>query len=118
VTTASIRRAEPDDLPAIAAIYAEYVERTVITFETAAPDAAGWRRRFDDVMARGLPFLVAVEAGDVVGYAYAGPWKDRAAYRYTAEDALYLAPGRRAEVSVERCSTPCWRRAPRPACAR
>ena len=92
MTTASIRRAEPDDLPAIAAIYAVYVERTVITFETAAPDAAAWRRRFDDVMARGLPFLVAAEAGDVVGYAYAGPWKDRAAYRCTVEDAIYLAP--------------------------
>jgi L-amino acid N-acyltransferase YncA/catechol 2,3-dioxygenase-like lactoylglutathione lyase family enzyme len=93
VSAASIRRAEPDDLPAVAAIYAQYVERTVVTFETAVPDAAAWRRRFDEVVARGLPFLVAVEAGRLVGYAYAGPWKERAAYRHTVESTIYLAPG-------------------------
>jgi L-amino acid N-acyltransferase YncA len=89
----SLRAAEAGDLPVVAAIYAPYVERTVITFETEPPDADAWAARFDAVAARGLPFLVAEAAGAVVGYAYAGPWKERAAYRHTVEDAIYLAPG-------------------------
>jgi len=89
----SVRAAEAGDLPAVAAIYAPYVERTVITFETEPPDAGAWAARFDAVTARGLPFLVAESGGAVVGYAYAGPWKERAAYRHTVEDAIYLAPG-------------------------
>ena len=89
----SVRAAEAGDLPAVAAIYAPYVERTVITFETESPDAGAWAARFDAVTARGLPFLVAESGGAVVGYAYAGPWKERAAYRHTVEDAIYLAPG-------------------------
>jgi L-amino acid N-acyltransferase YncA len=63
----SIRPARPVDLPAVAAIYAPYVEGSVITFETVAPDAAIWRTRFDGTAARGLPFLVAETAGRVVG---------------------------------------------------
>ena len=89
----SVRRADHDDLPAVAAIYAPYVERTVITFETEPPDVRAWAARFDAVAAGGLPFLVAEEGGAVVGYAYAGPWKERAACRHTVEDAIYLAPG-------------------------
>lgn len=89
----SVRRATPDDLSAVAAVYAPYVESSVATFETEPPDAAAWRARFDGVVARGLPFLVAESAGAVVGYAYAGPWKERAAYRQTVENAIYLAPG-------------------------
>ncbi len=88
----SVRAAARSDLPAIAAIYAPYVARTVITFETEPPDAATWAKRFDAVTARGLPFLVAESGGAVAGYAYAGPWKERAAYRYTVENAIYLDP--------------------------
>jgi phosphinothricin acetyltransferase len=86
-----VRVAEHGDLPAIAAIYAPYVERTVITFETEPPDVAAWAARLDAVAERGLPFLVAESEGDVVGYAYTGPWKERSAYRHTVEDAIYLA---------------------------
>lgn len=89
----SVRAAGRDDLPALAAIYTPYVARTVITFETEPPDGAAWAARFDAVTARGLPFLVAESDGEVVGYAYAAPWKERAAYRHTVEDAIYLAPG-------------------------
>ena len=89
----TVRWAGHDDLPVIAAIYAPYVERTVVTFETEPPDVAAWTGRFDAVAVRGLPFLVAEEGGGVVGYAYAGPWKERAAYRHTVEDAIYLSPG-------------------------
>jgi Acetyltransferase (GNAT) domain len=113
VSATSIRRAEPDDLPAVAAIYAQYVERTVVTFETAVPDAAAWRRRFDEVVARGLPFLVAVEAGRLVGYAYAGPWKERAAYRHTVESTDLPGPGGegpRNRLGTARCPARCLRR--------
>ena len=90
----SVRPAGPAALPAVAASYGPYAAGSVITFETEPPDAASWRERFDGVAARGLPFLVAqAETGDdVVGYAYAGPWKERAAYRHTVENAIYLAP--------------------------
>ena len=91
----SVRPAVPGDLAAVASIYGPYVEGSLITFETEPPDAAAWRERFDGVQERGLPFLVAESGGDVVGYAYAGPWKERAAYRHTVEDAIYLAPGAR-----------------------
>ena len=89
----SVRAADRDDLPAVAAIYAPYVAHTVITFETEPPDGAAWATRFDAVAERALPFLVAESGGEVVGYAYVGPWKERAAYRHTVEDAIYLAPG-------------------------
>ena len=89
----SVRAADRADLAAVAAIYAPYVAQTVITFETEPPDGTAWAARFDAVAARGLPFLVAEAGGEVVGYAYAGPWKERAAYRHTVEDAIYLAPG-------------------------
>jgi L-amino acid N-acyltransferase YncA len=88
----TVRVAVPGDLAAVAAIYRPYVESSVITFETDPPDAAAWRERFDAVTARGLPFLVAESDGVVVGYAYTGPWKERAAYRHTAENAIYLSP--------------------------
>jgi phosphinothricin acetyltransferase len=65
----------------------------VITFETEPPDVAAWAARFDAVVERGLPFLVAESDGEVVGYACARPWKERAAYRHTVEDAIYLASG-------------------------
>lgn len=90
-----VRPAVPADLPAVAAIYGPYVERSVVSFETTPPDAATWRRRFDAVTGSGLPFLVADVEGAVVGYAYAGPWKEREAYRHTVENAVYLAPDAR-----------------------
>jgi len=90
-----VRPARPDDLPAVAAIYAPYVDGSVITFETVPPDLAAWRGRFDAVAERGLPFLVAEAGGEVMGYAYAGAWKERPAYRHTVENAIYLASGAR-----------------------
>ena len=91
----AVRAAGPADLPAVAAIYGPYVTGSVVTFETEPPDLATWRERFDALAGRGLPFLVAEAAGRVIGYAYAGPWKERAAYRSTVEDAIYLAPAAR-----------------------
>jgi L-amino acid N-acyltransferase YncA len=95
VSSPAVRPATVGDLDAVTAIYAPYVASSVITFETEAPDAAAWRTRFDAVVGRGLPFLVATSGSRVVGYAYAGPWKERAAYRHTVENAIYLAPDAR-----------------------
>jgi phosphinothricin acetyltransferase len=89
-----IRTATHDDAEAIAAIYAPYVTDTVITFEEVVPAVAEWRRRIDNVIERGLPFLVADLGGEVAGYAYAGPWRTRPAYRHSVEDSIYLAPHR------------------------
>ncbi len=86
-----VRPARPADLAAVAAIYAPYVTDTVVTFELDPPTVAAWQERYDAVAAAGLPFLVAVVDGVVVGYAYASPWKPRPAYRHTAEVSIYLA---------------------------
>ncbi|MFD0689808.1 GNAT family N-acetyltransferase [Actinomadura fibrosa] len=91
---AIIRPAVPADLAAVAEIFAHYVTGTVITFEQSPPAVAEWRRRLDALAGRGLPFLVADVDGEVAGYAYAGPWRSKEAYRRTVEDSIYLAPDR------------------------
>jgi len=88
------RPAAPADLPAVAAIYAHYVTHTVATFEEIPPTVAQWRQRLDDLTDRGLPFLVADQAGEVAGFAYAAPWRPKPAYRHTVEDTIYLAHDR------------------------
>jgi phosphinothricin acetyltransferase len=93
VPEAVIRPAVPADLAAVAEIYTYYVSHTVITFEQTPPTVADWQRRLDDLGGRDLPFLVADLNGEVAGYAYAGPWRPKPAYRYTVEDSIYLAPG-------------------------
>lgn len=93
VPSVLVRAAEREDLPALAAIYAPYVTGSVTTFETEPPTAAVWEERFDAVVARGLPFLVLESTGEVVGYAYVKPWKERPAYRHTVENVIYLARG-------------------------
>ena len=87
-----IRLAEAADAPAIAAIYAGYVRDTVITFEIEpAPDAAEFGRRLANVGLR-WPWLVAEAAGQVLGYAYAGEHRSRAAYRWDVDAGIYLDP--------------------------
>jgi L-amino acid N-acyltransferase YncA len=80
------RPAEPTDLPAIAEIYAHYVASSVATFDETAP--SDWDQR----LARGLPFVVATTGTEVLGYSCASPWKPKHAYRFTVEDAVYVAP--------------------------
>ncbi|MGS2586224.1 N-acetyltransferase family protein [Streptomyces hebeiensis] len=87
-----IRDARPADLKAVGEIYAHYVHHTVVTFDESPPAGEEWRRRLDDLTGRGLPFLIAEVDADVVGYAYAAPWRPKPAYRYTVEDSIYLAP--------------------------
>lgn len=86
-----IRPSTADDLPAITAIYAWNVAHGTGTFELEAPDQAEMSRRRDDVLGKGLPWLVAERDGEVLGYAYANHFRPRRAYRFCLEDSIYLA---------------------------
>lgn len=87
-----LRPSTVDDLPAITAIYAHNVLHGTGTFELEAPDQAEMARRRDDVLGKGLPWLVAERDGQVLGYAYANHFRPRKAYRFCLEDSIYLAP--------------------------
>lgn len=87
-----IRPATPDDMAQVLAIYSYYVTRTAASFEEQVPSVAEMQRRREEVFARNLPYLIAEEDGEVLGYTYAGPWRPRSAYRYTVEDSIYVAP--------------------------
>ena len=90
--TITVRDATAADMAAVRAIYAYYVTRTAASFEEVPPDQAEMLRRHAKITGRGLPYLVAVEKGEVLGYCYAGPWRERSAYRYTVENSIYVAP--------------------------
>ncbi|MGH3302378.1 MAG: GNAT family N-acetyltransferase [Streptosporangiaceae bacterium] len=87
-----IRAVTAADLDEVAAIFAHYVTNSVVTFEVVPPAVAHWRRVRDDLARRKLPFLVCESAGQVVGYAYAAPWRPKPAYQHTVESTVYLAP--------------------------
>ncbi len=87
-----IRAATAADGDAVAAIYDHYVLGTVVTFEEEAVPGPVMGERVAAVVDAGLPWLVAVEAGRVTGYAYASRWNPRSAYRHTVECTAYLAP--------------------------
>ena len=87
----TLRPAVAADFGAITAIYADAVETGTATFELDPPSLAEMTARFDDLMAGGFPWLVAVADGKVMGYAYAGPYRARPAYRFTVENSIYLA---------------------------
>lgn len=89
----AVRDSGAADMAAICAIYGHYVANTTASFEEEAPDLAEMTSRRADVLARGLPYLVAEGGGMVVGFAYAGPFRQRSAYRLTIEDSIYVAPG-------------------------
>jgi phosphinothricin acetyltransferase len=86
-----VRDATPEDAAACAAIYAPYVTGTVITFEEAPPTAAEMAQRITEAQSAHA-WLVLEDAGRVLGYAYAGPYKARAAYRWSCEVSVYLDP--------------------------
>ncbi|MCB1479824.1 MAG: N-acetyltransferase family protein [Tepidamorphaceae bacterium] len=87
----TIRDATHEDLAAITAIYADEVTSGTATFEVVAPDLEEMTARFDALRKDGFPYIVAVSGGEVLGYAYAGPYHKRAAYRFTLEDSIYIA---------------------------
>jgi L-amino acid N-acyltransferase YncA len=88
----TIRATEPRDISDITRIYAYSVTHGTATFELEPPSMAEMLRRFDALREGSYPFLTAHFAGAVIGYAYAGPYRSRPAYRYTVEDSVYLAP--------------------------
>ncbi len=87
-----IRPSTEDDLPAIQAIYAHHVLHGTGTFETEPPSLEDMRARRADVLGKNLPWLVLRSGGRVRGYAYANWFKPRAAYRFSVEDSIYMAP--------------------------
>jgi phosphinothricin acetyltransferase len=89
----TIRDASAADLPAITAIYAHHVLHGLASFEETPPEASEMARRMADVQGRGLPYLVAVQGGAVLGFAYAAPYRARPAYRFAVEDSVYIQPG-------------------------
>ncbi len=86
----ALRPSREGDLAAIAAIYGHHVLHGVASFEEAPPDAGEMARRRDQILARGLPYLVAERAGRVLGYSYASQYRTRSAYRFTIEDSIYI----------------------------
>ena len=88
--TLTIRDAEPGDAHAITTIYAASVEAEVASWETAAPDVTEIGRRMAALRTGGYPYLVAEDEA-VLGFAYAGPFRARAAYDWSVEDSVYVA---------------------------
>jgi L-amino acid N-acyltransferase YncA len=87
-----IRPAAVSDLAAITRIYAQAVREGTASFEIDPPDDAEMVRRYEALRAAGYPYLVAECDGAVAGYAYAGPYRARPAYRWSVEDTVYVAP--------------------------
>ena len=87
----TIRPSRDADVPAITAIYAHHVETGTASFETVAPDEGEMRGRRHALVERDYPWLVAELDGEVCGYAYAGPYRARPAYRHSVEDSIYVA---------------------------
>jgi len=85
-----LRPAVMADIPAMTAIYAHHVRHGTASFEIEPPDETEMALRRGTLLRQGFPWLVLEQAGEVLGYAYAGPWRMRPAYRWTAENSIYL----------------------------
>lgn len=88
-----IRPSLSQDIATITAIYTHHVLTGTGTFEITPPSASDMESRRADVLAKGLPYLVAVDGDIILGFAYCNWFKPRPAYRFSAEDSIYLAPG-------------------------
>lgn len=106
-----IRDLMPADLPAVTDIYADAVRHGTATYELEPPDLAEMTARHKALADYGYPYLVAERDGSVLGYAYAGPFRARPAYRFIVEDSIYVAPGAKGQglgrqllaALIERC---------------
>lgn len=92
MSAALIRPAQPSDIASITRIYAHAVLHGTASFELEPPREAEMASRRNALFAGGFPYLVAEGDGGVLGYAYAGPYRARPAYRFTVEDSVYIAP--------------------------
>ena len=88
----TIRPSQVEDMTAITAIYQHHVLHGTGTFEIEPPTLAEMTARREDVLGKGLPYLVLENDGQVIGFAYCNWFKPRPAYRFSAEDSIYLAP--------------------------
>jgi L-amino acid N-acyltransferase YncA len=88
-----LRDASESDMPAVQAIYAHHVIHGTASFELEPPTLEQMLQRRADICANGLPYLIAERGGEVVGYAYATPYRPRPAYRFTVEDSVYVREG-------------------------
>ena len=88
----SIRPASPADIPVITRIYAHSVRTGTASFELEPPDEAEMTRRMQALLDGGYPYVAAEIDGGLAGYAYAGPYRPRPAYRYSVEDSIYIDP--------------------------
>jgi L-amino acid N-acyltransferase YncA len=88
-----VRPATADDVPAMQEIYTHHVRHGLASFEEEPPSVDEMRRRFDDVRARGLPWLAADFGGVLAGYGYCAPYRARSAYRFSLEDSVYVRHG-------------------------
>lgn len=91
----TIRPSRDQDIPAITAIYSHHVLNGTGTFETTPPSEQDMVGRRADVLGKELPYLVAEQDGRILGFAYCNWFKPRPAYRYSAEDSIYMADGER-----------------------
>ena len=85
-----VRPAAPPDIPAIARIYGQAVREGTASFELTEPGETEMMQRYESLKAAGYPYLVAALDGAVLGYAYAGLYRARPAYRWTVEDSVYV----------------------------
>ena len=92
MSSISIRAATTADLDRITDIYADAVTHGTASYELEPPSRAEMGNRFDNLAAGGFPYLTAEKNGVVLGYAYAGPFRPRPAYRFVIEDSVYVAP--------------------------
>lgn len=91
MTTPTMRPAIAADIPSLTAIYRHAVLHGTASWEIDPPDEAEMLKRFETVVAGGYPYWVAERDGAVLGYAYAGPYRPRPAYRSTVENSIYIA---------------------------
>lgn len=89
----TIREATPEDIPQVQEIYAHHVRSSTATFEETPPTIEEMMQRLQKVREQGLPWLVAEQGDQIIGYAYATLYRPRPAYRYTIEDSIYVAEG-------------------------
>lgn len=116
-TAVIVRDSTDDDVEAIQAIYAHHVLHGTASFELEAPTVPEMCARRAAILAQAMPYLVAELAGELVGYAYATPYRPRPAYRHTVEDSVYVKPGKAGcgiggqllAALVERCTAAGWR---------
>ncbi len=89
----TVRSARPEDALQVSEIYNHYIQTSTITFEEEPVSAAEMAARILEIQSLSYPWLVATAANDVLGYAYAGKWKVRAAYKHSSEITVYVRPG-------------------------